>query len=156
MTLPEGALTPGGYGVANLLDEGDTLYLFVEGQRIENLSLAAHETAIYEILGESGIDPGDDELPAYRLGLGQNYPNPFNPETTITYTLPRRLPVSLRVFDAAGREQAVIREGVQDAGVHELHWAGDDESGRPLSSGVYLLRLDAGPESRVTKMVLIK
>ena len=97
-----------------------------------------------------------NQAPARHLFLQQNYPNPFNPSTTIRYSLPSRTHVSLRVFDVAGREVAVIQEGVQPAGTHEIRWAGLDKQDRQLSAGVYFLRLAAGGDSRVTKLVLLK
>ena len=46
-------------------------------------------------------------LPA-RLRLAQNTPNPFRSDTRIAFSLPTPGPVSLRVFDSAGREVAVL------------------------------------------------
>ncbi|HID10335.1 MAG TPA: hypothetical protein EYP17_03425 [Candidatus Latescibacteria bacterium] len=44
---------------------------------------------------------------------------------------------------------------VRAAGRHSIVWDGRDSSGRPVASGTYLIRLEAGPFCRVQKAVLI-
>jgi hypothetical protein len=68
------------------------------------------------------------------------YPNPFNPTTMIRYGLPQRAVVSLRVFDALGREVRVLVDEERSAGVHEVRF---DAVG--LASGMYIYRLQAHP-----------
>lgn len=150
------SLPPGNYSLANLLDSSDILEIEVSANyEISGLSLAPYQVAIYEVQSSSGTDP-EDETPSFKLGLKPNFPNPFNPSTTISYTLPSRTPVVLRVFDVTGHEKAVIHEGVQDAGAYEISWTGRDAMGRALCAGVYLMRLDAGGQSRAGKMILLK
>jgi glucuronoarabinoxylan endo-1,4-beta-xylanase len=88
------------------------------------------------------------EIPS-GFGLEQNYPNPFNPETVISYELPARSTVNLRVFDVHGREVRTLVEGEADAGRHHVRF---DASG--LSSGVYFYTLRAGNAS-ITKGMLL-
>ncbi len=68
--------------------------------------------------------------------LQQNYPNPFNPSTTITFDLPSRSFVSLKVFDALGREIANLVADELAAGTYIRQW-----NAAALSSGVYYYRL---------------
>ena len=86
-----------------------------------------------------------------RFALEQNYPNPFNPSTTIRYSLPERSPVSVKVFDALGREVAELVRGEQVAGVHEARFDGAN-----LASGVYYCRMQAGNFSDTRKLLLMK
>ncbi len=88
--------------------------------------------------------PGD-------LVLMQNYPNPFNPSTTIRYGLPNRSHVMLTVFNTLGRQVAVLQNGEQDAGYHEVKF---DGSG--LSSGVYFYRMRAGSFVQQCRLLLLK
>ena len=86
-----------------------------------------------------------------RFGLAQNEPNPFNPSTVISYQVPAETNVSLRVFDAKGREVAELVNGFQSAGVHSVTF---DASA--LASGVYFYRMQAGDFVQTRKLTLLK
>jgi flagellar hook assembly protein FlgD len=88
--------------------------------------------------------------------LSQNAPNPFNPATVISFVLARPEVVRLAVYDALGREVAVLAEGNFSAGSHEVRWDGRDRTGAPVSSGVYLYRFDAGGKTDARKMLLVR
>jgi hypothetical protein len=90
------------------------------------------------------------------LRLLRNYPNPFHSSTSIAYELPQRQHVSLRIYDVLGRLVCVLVEDREDAGRHLVVWSGLDQRGVPVSSGVYLSRLESGSESVVETMVLLK
>jgi plastocyanin len=90
--------------------------------------------------------------------LGQNFPNPFNPATVIGYQLPARSAVKLSVYSLLGSEVAVLVNGVEGAGSHEVRF---DAAGLP--SGVYLYRLAArsvdggqAPLIQTRKMVVLR
>jgi len=98
---------------------------------------------------------GNEEIPtAYTLA--QNYPNPFNPVTAITYRIPQQSKVTLRVFDVRGTEIASLVEDIQPAGDYSVEWNGTDSFGNPLSSGVYIYRLETKDFSMSKKMVMLK
>ncbi|MCH8559062.1 MAG: hypothetical protein LAT84_14670, partial [Balneolia bacterium] len=63
------------------------------------------------------------ELPA-SLALSQNYPNPFNPTTQIHYALPEAGEVRLEVFNVNGQRVAVLANGQQAAGRHQVSFDG--------------------------------
>ena len=88
--------------------------------------------------------------------LHQNYPNPFNPTTTIAYDLPSQSNVTLRVFNILGEEVVALAQGRQEQGRHVVQWNGVAASGLSCSSGVYLLRLEAGNNASVKRMMLLK
>lgn len=83
--------------------------------------------------------------------LHQNYPNPFNPSTTISFTLPSRSFVSVKIFDLLGREVATVLSEQLSAGVYSRQW---DASGMP--SGVYFCRLEAGAFNQTKKLILLR
>jgi len=88
--------------------------------------------------------------------LHQNYPNPFNPETKITYQLPVRSEVSLRIYNTLGQEVRRLVQATQEAGRYEVVWNGRDDQGRQLSTGFYLFRLSAGDFTMTRKMILLR
>ncbi len=102
-------------------------------------------------VGASAIDDGYTTGVVTEYGLSQNYPNPFNPATTIRYQLVQSGEVYLSVFDITGREIAILVNGVQAAGEHEVEF-----SAANLSSGVYMYRLTAGDQTFIKKMMLVK
>lgn len=91
-----------------------------------------------------------------RLVLNQNKPNPFNPTTSISFTLPTKSQVSLKVYDIAGREVRTLVDNVLEAGNNQVTWLGRDNQGNDVSSGVYFYRMTAGKETATKKMVLLR
>ena len=88
--------------------------------------------------------------------LDRNYPNPFNPTTRVRFSLPSSVNVKLKIYTLLGQEVITLVDENLPAGTHERSWNGRDQSGRGLSSGVYLLRLVAGPYRAAQKMILVK
>jgi hypothetical protein len=90
--------------------------------------------------------------------LNQNYPNPFNPTTAISYHLPAGQAglsavsaVRLSVYDALGREVALLVNEDKPAGTHTVTW-----NAQNFPSGVYLYRLVTGDRVESKKMILMK
>ncbi|MBL7123221.1 MAG: lamin tail domain-containing protein [Candidatus Marinimicrobia bacterium] len=88
--------------------------------------------------------------------LNQNYPNPFNPTTTLRYGLPEDNEVSLIIYDIRGNTISMIESESKQAGWYEHTWIGLNDYGQPVSTGLYLARLQAGSYSKVIKMVYLK
>jgi len=83
--------------------------------------------------------------------MKQNYPNPFNPSTTITFTLPEKSFVTLKVYDALGREVSELLSGEMLPGTYSRHWNAEG-----VASGIYFYRLQAGSYVETKKLVVIK
>lgn len=112
----------------------------------------------YDITFSVPVQTGVGDPPAARavVSLGDAYPNPFNPETTIPFALAHGTPVSLTVYDAAGRWVRTIIDGERPSGPQAATWDGEDDAGRRVASGVYFVRLDAGGRALAKKIVLIR
>ena len=90
------------------------------------------------------------------LTLRPNVPNPFNPVTRIPFALGQDGPVSLRVFDVAGRLVATLLDRSLPAGEHVVTWRGQDDRGALVSSGVYFYRLRSQEGTLSRSMVLLQ
>lgn len=104
----------------------------------------------------SGIINVSSVIPS-EFNLGQNYPNPFNPVTKITFdVLPGNLYgknklVSLSVYDAAGKEIALLVNEELTPGKYEV-----DFNGEGFSSGIYFYTLTADDYRKTKSMMLLK
>ncbi|HPG38799.1 MAG TPA: FlgD immunoglobulin-like domain containing protein [bacterium] len=88
--------------------------------------------------------------------LAKAYPNPFNPRTVITYDLAVDGDVSITVFDMLGRKVRELQTGHKSAGSYQVIWNGADDSGVPLASGSYLVRLQTKDITQVQKVMFLK
>lgn len=112
----------------------------------------------YVIAGkEAAVDEKlNADLPA-GFSLGSNYPNPFNPTTTIPISVPIRTELSLKVYNTLGEVIKTLFTGTLEPGQYQFSFDGQDETGSPLSSGVYLYRLTSSDNvSLMGKMILMK
>ncbi len=97
-----------------------------------------------------GIPEVKNNIPD-KFGLMQNYPNPFNPVTKIRYQITNNNYVSLKVYNALGKEIVTLVDEYKNAGKYEVIF-----DGSKLSSGTYFYRIKAGDYSETKKMTLIK
>jgi len=88
--------------------------------------------------------------------LHQNAPNPFNPATSIPFSLAGSGSVRLVIHDALGRTVRTLVNGPRAAGKHTVVWDGRDDSGREVSSGVYICRMRAGTFEKSIKMTFMR
>ncbi|MFZ1291458.1 MAG: T9SS type A sorting domain-containing protein [Melioribacteraceae bacterium] len=124
--------------------------LVYEQNRSENSFYFVDTFRLFE-QGEKIITSINNELLPDKINLLNNYPNPFNPSTIISYSLPKRSFVLLRVYDFLGREIATITSEVQSSGFHSTILDGSN-----LASGVYYYQLVVGNVTLTKKCMLIK
>ena len=83
--------------------------------------------------------------------LSQNYPNPFNPSTTISYSIPAKSQVTLRVYDILGSEIKMLVNEEKTAGTYKINFNASN-----LSSGIYFYKLQTDNYVKCKKMILLK
>ncbi|MFC1509933.1 FlgD immunoglobulin-like domain containing protein, partial [Candidatus Omnitrophota bacterium] len=85
-----------------------------------------------------------------------NYPNPFNQSTQINFMLPSSGFTTLIIYNIAGRKIRELSTEMMQKGNHSVMWDGYDESGKAVSAGVYLSRLQRGAAVESGRMLLLK
>ena len=88
--------------------------------------------------------------------LNNAYPNPFNPQTNIEYSIPFRSEVDLFISDVLGRRILTLDSGIKESGLNRIIWNGKDNSGKPVSTGIYYCTLYTDNYVQSTKLVLLK
>ena len=83
--------------------------------------------------------------------LGPGSPNPASARTTVTFAVPRRCHVALRVFNVRGAQMAALVDGEVDAGYHVTQW-----DTRGVASGVYFYRMQADGVTLARKLSVVR
>ncbi|MBE2280063.1 MAG: VWA domain-containing protein [Ignavibacteriaceae bacterium] len=90
--------------------------------------------------------------------LSQNFPNPFSGslsgvenQTTISFTLPERDYIVIRVYDITGRMIAIIFEGELEAGTYNIKWKPGE-----IASGIYVYEMSTSKVRLSKKMMVVK
>jgi hypothetical protein len=113
----------------------------------------------YTVIGNN-LSPVDDLPQPATFALHEAHPNPFNPMTEISFTLPgvsgKSHQAKLQVFDSRGRLVRTLIDEPLTAGNHRVTWDGRDQTGKMVSAGVYLYRLQASGQAATGKMVMLK
>ena len=99
----------------------------------------------------SEVSVSKNERRPIGFSLSQNYPNPFNPTTTITFSVPEKDHVSLRVFNMLGREVATLLNQDVNAGNHTVTWEAQN-----ITSGVYLYKIVTNHFVSIKKCLYLK
>jgi hypothetical protein len=114
---------------------------------------------VYRLVG-TGIE--ETAVAHDRIGavVIESYPDPFRNHMSIKYDL-RNLsnrfePILcfMNIYDVSGRLVKSIGNLTEHSG--QITWYGKDDAGRDLPQGVYFVRLDAGDESYVRKVVMLR
>ncbi len=99
------------------------------------LFVATFGGSIYRV-EEAPISVEENRASPSEFALAQNYPNPFNAATIIEYAVPRASRVTLKIYNVAGAELALLVDERKEAGVYQAKFEASS-----LASGVYFYRL---------------
>jgi hypothetical protein len=80
------------------------------------------------------------------------YPNPFSSVLSISYTLPEKRWIKLRVYNITGEELMVLAEGFQNPGTYQVVLNGDILP----KHGAYVIRLNDRNNSIAEKVIYAK
>jgi predicted GH43/DUF377 family glycosyl hydrolase len=138
--------TPGGPGAWDSSLAGTTVVLDGDSLRLWYSAYGAvseWESAWQIGYAVSPIDPtvlsvGQEQVIPGEFSLFENYPNPFNASTVISFDLPRRASVLVKVYDVLGEKIATLAHAMYPPGRHALRF---DAAGQ--ASGVYYCTAEA-------------
>ncbi len=91
-----------------------------------------------------------------RVALRPAHPHPFGAAPTLAFELPQTTGVTLAIYSVDGRLVTTLVRGQAGPGPVEVLWDGSDEQGRSVSSGLYFVKLLAGDEVRLGKLVVLR
>jgi hypothetical protein len=120
-----------------------------------NSTFDASDATFAIVQDASGIEDEVAEIPGGVMLVGSER-NPFTGSTHIFFGVPKRMEVSIRVFDAQGRLTRELVDMTAGAGYHSVLWDGRSESGSLVAPGVYFVRLDTESTGLTSKLVLAR
>ncbi len=88
--------------------------------------------------------------------LGRAAPQPFHDRATISYSLPSKQRVQLRVYNALGREVKTLVNQAVMAGSHSATWDATDNAGARVAAGTYFYKLTTATGVRTQKATLLR
>jgi C1A family cysteine protease len=103
----------------------------------------------------SGIEERTSALPETVELIGSEQ-NPFSGSTHIFFALPRRMAVTIRIYDACGRLTRDLVDMTAAAGYHSASWDGRSDSGILAAPGVYFVRLETESGAITSKVILAR
>lgn len=126
---------------------GDEFEVTVGGELADGTSFAGSD--LIRVIGAEG--PGEDS--ALRLDV---VPNVIRDVSTISYEVATDGPVTMQVFDVAGRLVRTLASGTKPAGGYEVVWDRTSRDGSRVGAGVYFIRLEHQGLLRVRKVLVVQ
>ncbi|MCD6181142.1 MAG: choice-of-anchor D domain-containing protein, partial [Candidatus Cloacimonetes bacterium] len=145
-----------------------------ENLEIEITFTPTYEGIIRDTLTILSNDPENPEIEIFLTGEGQiqvsiddefnnaecvmnNFPNPFNPSTTIEFSIQNDSKIELSIYNIKGQKIKLLAQNEFTKGSHSILWNGNDESGKPVTSGIYYYKLNVnGKTEAMNKCLLLK
>lgn len=135
--------------------QGSKIYYYitaasVSGRTVSKPLPAPSANFRFTVSSPIGITPVSNNAPI-KFALMQNYPNPFNPSTRIRFDIAKSSNVTLKIYDASGKEVLKVTDAFMNAGSYSFEW-----NASRFASGIYFYKLTADGFTDVKKMILIK
>lgn len=131
-------------------DKPENLRMSLEVQDNKIYYAADNELYIYQQLSPTSIEETDGITPN-KSQLNKNYPNPFNPTTTINFSLAEE-DAKIIIYNMKGEK---VKQFSDIRNQTSVVWNGNDDNGKPVSSGIYFYQLKVRNEFSQTKRMLL-
>lgn len=144
------------YQLASVTDT-DAAILFHRGYDVGSETTFFSSGVVSYLINSSDLPITEDEIVTTAKIQLSNYPNPFNPTTTISFSITNDSNIELSIYNIKGQKVKTLAKNRFQKGNHSVIWNGDDESGKAVSSGLYLYKLNVnGKTEAVKKCLLLK
>ena len=136
--------------IPSTLPDGDYFILVVIDD-LEQVSETDETNNVAAVPFRIGMPTATDDRPDAGVVLTPPAPNPLQDQTTIQYALAEGGAVRLAIYDALGRQVAVLVDGPQPRGPHDVVW-----NPAALASGAYVVVLEAGGEAATQRVTVVR
>ncbi len=102
-----------------------------------------------------GIHPAMNPAGDSKIVLFQNFPNPTKHTTSISFYLPESMYVNIDIHGLFGNWVISLADETFNAGKHVISWNGKDCFGEEIARGIYVIKLSAGKEVHMKKMIVL-
>jgi len=119
----------------------------------EYYSIESYPTAL---LSNNSLGSLSNNLLPISFSMKNNYPNPFNSSTILNFTIPSPDITTIKIYNINGQLINTLFSGKLSEGKHSIVWNGHDYSGKSVSSGLYIYKIQSGKHSGIKKMTLLK
>jgi len=120
--------------------------------RKENRTIYAGEKVDAHLVSLKATEiSSDSECPQFLTCI----PNPFGTETRIEFSIAVPTKVSAEIWNISGQRVNTLMEGEVAAGSYSFTWNGDDNMGRKVPQGIYLVRVSTGLGNILTERVAL-
>lgn len=138
-----------GHGCSTCI--GSTI-IEVEGKKLRSRYLTADGDILDDFtIYKPDLNVGIPETEPLFTGV-QTYPNPFSDETRLSYSLEKKSQVTIELFDMAGKAIAILYQGNQNVGEHQLTIGGDKLK---LANGAYMIKLSSEDGNYLERIVKV-
>ena len=103
-------------------------------------------------INTTGIN--DVDIPNSNCSL-TNFPNPFNPSTIISFSIHEESIAELSIYNIKGQKVKQFISGQFTAGHNSIVWNGNDDNGKPVSSGIYFINVKSDEKNIAQKKCLL-
>jgi len=105
---------------------------------------------------QNEANPIESTILPSEFQLMNNYPNPFNSNTNICFTVPKKNPVKIEIYNTLGKKVRTLLNEIREPGLYEVNWDGTDNYGMIVTSGIYVCKMYCEENVHSVKMMLLK
>ena len=98
-----------------------------------------------------GLSTGINEVSVNDMNIGV-HPNPFNDISTLTYSMPSKAGVDIKIYDIVGKEIGTVYSGMQEVGIQQVLI---DKAKLNLTAGLYFIRMTLDGTKSFTQKIVV-